>query len=301
MLATIRRHVRGRANDGRHWHTAHRDRLGRVPGRLGADQLRKAEVEDLDPPVSGHEQIGRLDVLVRQPALVRRGKTAGNLHRIINHGARRQRSLLHALAKRLAFEELGDDPRGPVVQLLVNGSRAISKAELQQRLWPSTFVEETNLAGLVAEIRRALRDSASSPTFIRTVYGFGYRFVGDVTTGMAATRSHASRAKLCVVWAKREMVLMEGANIIGREPDSTIQIDARGVSRHHARIVVAQDIAMLEDLGSKNGTLVNGRRISTAARLSDGDEINLGTVTLTFRIAPLPSPTETVPVPMPSA
>ncbi len=65
--------------------------------------------------------------------------------------------------------------------LLANRPRAVSKAELQERLWPATFVEETNVAGLVAEIRRALRDSASNPRFIRTVYGFGYRFAGDVT------------------------------------------------------------------------------------------------------------------------
>ena len=40
--------------------------------------------------------------------------------------------------------------------LLANRSRAVSKTELQKHLWPSTFVEETNVAGLVAEIRRAL-------------------------------------------------------------------------------------------------------------------------------------------------
>lgn len=187
--------------------------------------------------------------------------------------------------------------------LLANRTRAVSKAELQEHLWPSTFVEETNLAGLVAEIRRALGDSASSPVFVRTVYGFGYRFVGDVAVDAAvdtavdtpAARSGPSRVKLCVVWAGREMILMEGANVIGREPDATIQIDARGVSRHHARIVVAHDVATLEDLGSKNGTHVNGRPITTAARLSDGDEINLGAITLTFRVASLLSPTETVP------
>jgi DNA-binding winged helix-turn-helix (wHTH) protein len=188
--------------------------------------------------------------------------------------------------------------------LLANRTRAVSKAELQQRLWPSTFVEETNLAGLVAEIRRALGDSASSPVFVRTVYGFGYRFVGDVaadTAGDAAAArvgpgSGPHRVKLCVVWAGRELILMEGANVIGRDPDAAIQIDARGVSRHHARITVAHDAATVEDLGSKNGTHVNGQPITTTARLSDGDEITLGAVTLTFRVASLLSPTETVPM-----
>jgi DNA-binding winged helix-turn-helix (wHTH) protein len=64
--------------------------------------------------------------------------------------------------------------------LLANRPRAMSKADLLERLWPSTFVEETNIAGLVAEIRQALGDSATRPVFLRTVYRFGYQFVGDV-------------------------------------------------------------------------------------------------------------------------
>ena len=139
--------------------------------------------------------------------------------------------------------------------LLAHRARAVSKAELQQHLWPSTFVEETNLAGLVGEIRRALRDSASSPSFVRTVYGFGYRFVGDVTVESSPRRPER-RAHDCASWsAAREMLLMEGANVIGREPDATIQLDARGVSRHHARILVSGGSAILEDLESKNGTV----------------------------------------------
>jgi DNA-binding winged helix-turn-helix (wHTH) protein len=178
--------------------------------------------------------------------------------------------------------------------LLANRSRAVSKAELQQHLWPSTFVEETNVAGLVTEIRRALRDSASSPKFVRTVYGFGYRFVGDATVDALATRSTPPRVKLFVVVAQREIVLMEGINVIGREAPATIQIDGRGLSRQHARIQVSDGDATLEDLGSKNGTIVNGQRITIPFRLSDGDEIRLGAISLTFRVASAASPTETV-------
>ena len=46
------------------------------------------------------------------------------------------------------------------------------KPNCSNTCWPATFVEETNLAGLVLEIRRALRDTASSPQFVKTVYGF---------------------------------------------------------------------------------------------------------------------------------
>jgi DNA-binding winged helix-turn-helix (wHTH) protein len=107
--------------------------------------------------------------------------------------------------------------------LVENRARAVSKAELQQRLWPSTFVEETNLASLVAESRRALRDTAASPKFLRTVYGFGYQFVGDVTVSMGATHLEDSRPKLWLIFQRRQLPLMEGANIIGRGADAAIR------------------------------------------------------------------------------
>ncbi len=46
--------------------------------------------------------------------------------------------------------------------------RALSKTELQERLWPDTYVAESNLAGLIAEIRRAIGDDARTPRFMRT-------------------------------------------------------------------------------------------------------------------------------------
>ena len=64
--------------------------------------------------------------------------------------------------------------------LVTNRERAMSKQELHQSLWPSTFVVETNLASLVAETRRALDDDAGKPQYIRTVHRFGYRFIGQV-------------------------------------------------------------------------------------------------------------------------
>jgi DNA-binding winged helix-turn-helix (wHTH) protein len=177
--------------------------------------------------------------------------------------------------------------------LLVNRPRAVSKAELQEKLWPSTFVEETNLAGLVNEIRRGLGDDATRPSFVRTMYRFGYRFVGDVVEDARPRPPRASGIRPCLVFDNRHVLLMEGANVIGREPDSAIHCDASGVSRQHARIVVSQGEVTVEDLGSKNGTYVGGQRV-TSARLADGDEIRIGTARLTFRVAPPTATTETV-------
>ncbi len=176
--------------------------------------------------------------------------------------------------------------------LLASRPNVVSKTELQERLWPATFVQETNIAGLVAEIRRNLGDPAETPLYIRTVHRIGYRFVGDVTVDDRAPGGARSRFYLAL--DERRFFLMDGNNIIGRAPDATVQIDSPSVSRLHARIHIENGVATLEDLGSKNGTLLNGARIDTASALSDGNEIRVGTIALTFRAVPASDVTETV-------
>ena len=176
--------------------------------------------------------------------------------------------------------------------LVENRSRAMSRDELQQQLWPSTFVLETNLAGLVAEVRRALRDSAEHPTFVRTMHRFGYRFIADVNDTDVPT-SHEPAMKYWLLWETRQVPLAEGDNIVGRGVDAAVWIDAPGVSRHHAQIVVRDGEATLEDLGSKNGTYIAGRRVTTPQRLANGDQIRLGSVVITFRVPEPPGSTET--------
>ena len=178
--------------------------------------------------------------------------------------------------------------------LVANKDRAVSKGELQQRLWPSTFVEETNLASLVAEIRRALSDSAADPRFVRTVYGFGYRFVGEARVVTAASRAGSSRTTLWLMIEGRQIPLLNGVNVIGRAADAAIRVDAPGLSRYHARISVDNGQATLEDLASKNGTHLNGRRLSTPEPLHDGHQIRVGGITLIFRTVSPGSPTETL-------
>ena len=63
--------------------------------------------------------------------------------------------------------------------LVLERPKALSKADLQERLWPGTFVAEANLSNLVAEIRAALGDPARAPKFVRTAHGFGYAFCGE--------------------------------------------------------------------------------------------------------------------------
>lgn len=77
---------------------------------------------------------------------------------------------------------------------------------------------------------------------------------------------------------RRRYVLTSGVTTIGRDHSSAICINDASVSRHHARITVTADDAMIEDLDSKNGTQVMGLEIHGATFLKDGDEIEFGHV-----------------------
>jgi DNA-binding winged helix-turn-helix (wHTH) protein len=100
--------------------------------------------------------------------------------------------------------------------LIERRSRALSKAELQELLLPSTFVGETNLPTLVAEIRRALGESAHESTYVRTVHRFGYRFVTDVAEMEAARTGSVIGTRMYVTNGERQFPLSEGATLIGR-------------------------------------------------------------------------------------
>jgi DNA-binding winged helix-turn-helix (wHTH) protein len=173
--------------------------------------------------------------------------------------------------------------------LVLSRPRAFSKSELQAKLWPDSFVVEANLSNLVAEIRSALGDDRRNPRYIRTVHGFGYAFSGEASGGEPARGPAAARGvpdSLCwLIAAERRVQLAEGEHFLGRHPGSILAFDSPAVSRHHASIRVTADGAVIEDLGSRNGTFVRGQRIGEPTRLEDGDEIKLGSVLLEFRVA----------------
>ena len=157
---------------------------------------------------------------------------------------------------------------------------ALSKDALHARLWPGVFVSDTNLAGLIADIRRALGDDARTPRFVRTVQRFGYAFAG--TAGPAETPAGRATARCRLVRGKRHIPLADGENILGRDENND-PLNSNSVSRRHARITVDGANAYIEDLGSKNGTFLRGRSITRREKLADGDSIALGSVNLVFR------------------
>ena len=179
--------------------------------------------------------------------------------------------------------------------LLEERPRVVSKAALQDRLWPKTFVSDANLPILIAEIRGALGDTARQPTFIRTVHGVGYAFCGAASIAESSVPVAPPASSSCWLVSKtRHAALHDGENVIGRDPAGDVWLDGRGVSRRHARILVQGTAATLEDLGSKNGTWIGKERLAAKRVLADGDQIRFGAVIVTFRLSSVGDTTDSV-------
>ncbi len=80
-----------------------------------------------------------------------------------------------------------------------------------------------------------------------------------------------------------ELALGRGIATIGRLTESTVVLNDPNASRHHAELQPDGDSYALVDLGSTNGSRVNGVKVERQV-LRDGDELTFGTITLTFRL-----------------
>jgi DNA-binding winged helix-turn-helix (wHTH) protein len=174
--------------------------------------------------------------------------------------------------------------------LIEHAPRVVSKEELHRLLWRDTFVTDATIAGVVKELRRALGDQASGEPLIRTTHGVGYSFTGTIQPG---DRDTAADTCYWLVAGNRRVKLDPGPNDIGRDPGAAVWLDSPLASRRHARITVVDDVATLEDLGSKNRTLLNDQPVMVPARLSDGDAIQVGSSVFVFRVTNTLSTTET--------
>ena len=173
-----------------------------------------------------------------------------------------------------------------LLELLIEQRPApVSHEEAYHRLWPDTFVEPGNLHNLVREIRAALGEDGKS--IIRTAHRVGYAFAADAET-------LAAESPFAVTIGDEQIRLLDGENIIGRDPRARIVIDSPDISRQHARILIRGPIAELEDLGSKNGTFLGTTRVEGKATLKDGDAIVIGRTRITFTAVPALAPTVTL-------
>ena len=164
--------------------------------------------------------------------------------------------------------------------LIARRPAAVAQDELRDALWPDSHVGYTSLARVVSEARRALGEAAETASLVRTVPRFGYAFAGDVVVERGA---EPAATRYLLVGDDGDFVLPPGEVLIGRGPECAVRLPSSDVSRVHARVRVREDGVLLDDRDSKNGTWVNGARITEPRALEEGDEVVVGECRLLFR------------------
>jgi hypothetical protein len=87
----------------------------------------------------------------------------------------------------------------------------------------------------------------------------------------------------------QEIDLPQGETLIGRSASCQVTIEDPLVSRQHGRIHIQAALATFEDLGSRNGSMVNGRAVTGTVQVRDGDRIRIGTQDLVLCTAGVPA------------
>jgi DNA-binding winged helix-turn-helix (wHTH) protein len=164
-----------------------------------------------------------------------------------------------------------------LICLALESGKLASKQNIIDTVWRTEYVSEHALTQVIAELRAALGDDARNPSYIENIPRRGYRLVAAVTpVAMSVPSVHDASLPFKLQSEEGDHPLVQGPNIIGRTIDADLCIDRTEVSRCHARIVVQGTTATIEDLGSKNGTYVNGERLEAPILLTNGDEIWIG-------------------------
>ena len=158
--------------------------------------------------------------------------------------------------------------------------KALSKAQIRDVLWPGSSSPTP-------------RSPGPSPTCVRPWATTRVAPDSSARSTASATRSAARSNTTAppplplssgcgLLWAGREIPLPEGEHLLGRDGECLVRSRSVRVSRRHAKITVTGSRAVLEDLGSRNGTSVSGRRIEGPVELAGGDTIGVGPEEIVF-------------------
>ncbi len=168
--------------------------------------------------------------------------------------------------------------------LITHRPNVVAKERIRNRLRAGSYVSDSTLATVVAEVRAAPDEDAREPRLLRTLHGVGYAFCGEASESGVGPAPASGATAFRLMLEDREIALQPGENLLGRVEEGVAWIEAPTVSRRHARILVEGGRAILEDLGSKNGTFLRGERISAPMPLANGDVIRLGRVSMRLQI-----------------
>ena len=160
----------------------------------------------------------------------------------------------------------------------------VSKRDLVDEVWSSGFVADNTIVHCINELRDALGDDPTMPRFLQTIPRRGYRMLarpGEIEDDDWIGTLETARFQL--VGTRWAAFLLDGENLVGRGGDSRILLPSERVSRHHARVRVDGNQVVVEDLASKNGTVIGDTRIERPTQLRDGDTIVFADLPLVLR------------------
>ncbi|HEV7755641.1 MAG TPA: DUF3662 and FHA domain-containing protein [Mycobacteriales bacterium] len=149
---------------------------------------------------------------------------------------------------------------------------------------------DTGMFRVVSEVYTGTMDSPQAPSYGDDPYGDGgYGYGAPPVPSPPTMAPPVSGSPLgggtprLVGSDGRQYSIAMGSTVLGRGEAAQVRIADVGISRQHARVDFDGTRVVITDLGSTNGTAVNGSRINAAA-LQSGDTVQIGTTTLTFRL-----------------
>jgi pSer/pThr/pTyr-binding forkhead associated (FHA) protein len=90
---------------------------------------------------------------------------------------------------------------------------------------------------------------------------------------------------------RKSLVFPHGSYVFGRGAECHIRPNSEWVSRQHCQLLVNDESASIRDLGSRNGTLINGERVMGERELTNGDQLQIGPLVFEVRLEPTPGST----------
>jgi hypothetical protein len=142
-------------------------------------------------------------------------------------------------------------------------------------------VGEFGIAARIAQQRRGRAAAGEPVEELEAGATMIYRPRTEPTQSVSLEESGVGRSIAVLSWNGQRRVLDEGRAVLGRSRDADVQIEDPNVSRRHAEVVQEGSTYWVVDLGSTNGTEVNGRRVHRA-QLEHGSTFTIGETTLTF-------------------
>ncbi len=125
--------------------------------------------------------------------------------------------------------------------------------------------------------------------FIALVYLFIWqvaRAIGSHLGGGPALRRPRRAAEIVMVRSESQAgtrFMLKGVTVLGRSPEADVHLDDPYASDFHLRLSLRDDEVTLQDLGSTNGTYVNGRRVTAPVPLNRGDAVQVGKTIMEVR------------------